>query len=92
MEVHVKEFNALKTRFEKFERNFRKCSQAKRTKGYLEGRLSGIDEIWTKICEVDKEINLLWEEVEGEINLPYLTNDEFGQGRRTIFYVARSDK
>lgn len=53
MDEALDQIESLTERLNKFEVNFKKCSAANRTEGYLEGRLIGIKELWNKICETN---------------------------------------
>lgn len=46
MEAALNEFESIVERAGNFEKNFRKCSEANRTKGYLKGRIAGLEELW----------------------------------------------
>lgn len=77
MDETVNEVEAIKKRFNKFEVNFKKCSQKNRTKGYLEGRLSGLDEIWQHVCDADEKMESFKDDNNKEDE--YFENDQFGQ-------------
>lgn len=59
MDNWVNKIDALIKRINNFESNFNKCLKAKRTKGYLEGRITGLEELWAKVCEADAKIEEL---------------------------------
>lgn len=77
MDEAYQEVEALKKRALKFEVNFKKCSRASRTKGYLKGRSAGLDELWQSICEADEKMESL-KDRENE-NDPYFEDDHFGK-------------
>lgn len=85
MEDAVDEVNSLMVRFEKFEKNFKKCSQANRTKGYLEGRLKGLEELWKSMCEADVEINSL--KTDAHATISYFEDDLFGELEEKYFQL-----
>lgn len=67
----MSEIDALIKRLENFENNLKKCSKANRTKGYLKERLSGLEEVWIKVCEVAEKIESL--KTEANANENYFT-------------------
>lgn len=85
MNAAIEELNAVIVRFKTFERNFKKCSQANRTKGYLEGRLKGIDELWALVCEADEKINSL--KTKENENIAYFEDDNFSSIEEKYFQV-----
>lgn len=70
------EIEALRKRAVKFEENFKKCSRANRTKGYLNGRLTGLDELWQNVCEVNDRMEVLKDGANA--NISYFEDDQFG--------------
>lgn len=56
MEEAAQEMEALVKRITSFELNFKKCSKANRTKGYLKGRITGLEELWKRVCEGDDKM------------------------------------
>lgn len=85
MDKAIDEIYSLEVRFEKFERNFKKCAQASRTKGYLEGRLKGIEELWKSVCEADSSINAL--KTDDDESIDYFKEDVFGHLEERYFQL-----
>lgn len=54
MDAALRKVESLGGRLTKFESNFKKCSAANRTEGYLEGRQVGIEALWKDICKVNE--------------------------------------
>lgn len=73
MDEALIEVDALIKKIDKFESNFKKCSKVNRTEGYLEGRLEGLEEVWSKACEVDDRIEAV--KTEANMNQSYFEND-----------------
>lgn len=86
MDEALAEFKALKNRVDKFEKNLKKCSQTNRTKGYLEGRLKGINEIWKSVCEADVTVNS-YKDASNE-NEKYFEDDHFGSLEEKYFQLV----
>lgn len=85
MDDAVNEMKGLMSRLKKFESNFKKCSNANRTKGYLEGRLSGIKELWKDICDTDATITAFKDK--DNASHQYFEEDVFGSLEERYFQL-----
>lgn len=83
MEKCLTQVDSLAKRLESFEKNFRKCSKANRTKGYLDGRVVGLDELWKRMCKVDEEIESL--RTDEDQDIAYIKDDMFAQLEEKYF-------
>lgn len=75
MDAAIIEVDSLMKRIDSFESNFKKCSKANRTKGYLKGRIEGLESLWKNVCKVDEKIEQL--KSEENKNDSYFEDDQF---------------
>lgn len=78
--------SVFQERLKKFQSNLKKCEIAKRTEGYLQGRLKGIEEIWCGICKVDELIESL--KTKSDESLSHFEGDEFGKMEEQYFDIV----
>ncbi len=76
MDAAILEADTLAKRIDNFEKNFKKCSKTNRTKGYLKGRITGLEDLWKSMCKVDGKIESL--KTDDNKNDSYFEDDRFG--------------
>lgn len=85
MDDAILEFDAVRKRMESFESNFKKCSKANRTKGYLKGMLTGLEELWKSMCEVDAKMESL--KTQENENESYFEDSQFERMEEKYFQL-----